>query len=95
MGGRLLDGITLTDAQKAQQVTIREKYMPKMTEMRQQMMSAGGPPDSASRAQMMALQAQYNADIRAILTPDQQKVFDKNLADEKERMANRRPPPGN
>ena len=45
--------------------------------------------------EMLALQAQYNADIRTILTPDQQKVFDKNLTDEKERMANRRPPPGN
>src|SRR6266498_3994890 len=41
MGGRLLDGITLSDAQQAQMKVIREKYMPKMTELRQAAMATG------------------------------------------------------
>ena len=95
MGGRLLDGITLSDSQQAQMKVIREKYMPKMTELRQAAMATGAPPDSATRAKMMELQTSYNAEIRAILTTDQQVVFDKNIADEKERRAKMAPPPGN
>lgn len=89
MGGRLLDGITLTGAQQVQVKSIREKYAPKMMELMQAARSSGMPPDSATRAQMRAItEAQIN-DIRLILTPDQQKVLDKNIAEEKERMANR------
>jgi Spy/CpxP family protein refolding chaperone len=38
----------------------------------------------------MQLMQQQNAAIRAVLTPDQQTVFDKNVADMQARM--RRPP---
>jgi Spy/CpxP family protein refolding chaperone len=89
MGGRRLDGIILTDAQQVQIKTIREKYAPKMMELMQAARSSGMPPDSATRAQMMAINDAQTADIRLILTPDQQKILDKNIADEKERMANR------
>ena len=95
MGGRLLAGIELTDAQKAQQVTIREKYMPKMQELMMAARSTGAPPDSATLAQMASLRASYTAEIRATLNADQQKIFDKNIAEEKERMARMTPPPGN
>jgi Spy/CpxP family protein refolding chaperone len=90
MGGMLLQGITLTDAQKAQVKTIREKYLPQQMELRKSAQAVGGPPDQATRDKMMALQNQQAADIRAILTADQQTVFDKNLAEMKERMAARR-----
>ncbi len=93
MGGRLLDGITLSDSQQAQMKVIREKYMPKLQEIRQAVMATGAPPDSATHAKTMEITASYNAEIRAILTPDQQKVFDKNVADEKERRAKMGPPP--
>lgn len=95
MGGRRLEGITLTDAQQVQVKTIREKYAPKMMELMQAVRSSGMPPDSATRAQMMAITDAQTADIRLILTPEQRVILDKNIADEKERMKNRQPPPGN
>ena len=90
MGGMLLKDITLTDAQKEQIKTIREKYVPKQLELRKAVQATGGPPDEATRAKMMELQSQQSAEIRAILTPDQQKTFDNNLHEMKERMDARR-----
>jgi len=81
MGGMLLKDITLTDAQKNQIKTIREKYMPQQMELRKAAQATGGPPDEATRAKMMDLQNKQAAEIRAILTADQQATFDKNLAE--------------
>jgi Spy/CpxP family protein refolding chaperone len=90
MGGMLLQGITLTDAQKDQVKTIREKYLPQQVELRKSTQATGGPPDEATRSKMMDLQTKQAAEIRAVLTADQQTVFDKNLAEMKERMAARK-----
>jgi Spy/CpxP family protein refolding chaperone len=90
MGGMLLKNITLTDAQKAQIKTIREKYLPQQMDLRKASQAAGGPPDEATRGKMMDLQTKQAAEIRAILTADQQTVFDKNLAEMKEKMAARK-----
>ena len=90
MGGMLLKDITLTDAQKDQVKTIREKYVPKQLELRKAVQATGGPPDEATRAKMTELQSQQSAEIRAILTPDQQKTFDHNLHELKEKMDERR-----
>ena len=90
MGGMLLKNITLTDAQKDQVKTIREKYVPKQLELRKSVQATGGPPDEATRAKMTELQTQQSAEIRAILTPDQQKTFDHNLHELKEKMDERR-----
>ena len=89
MGGMLLKDITLTDAQKEQVKTIREKYVPKQLELRKAIQATGRPPDEATRAKMMELQSQQSAEIRAILTADQQKTFDHNLHEMKERMDRR------
>ena len=89
MGGMLLKDITLTEAQKEQVKTIREKYVPRQLELRKAVQATGGPPDEATRAKMMELQSQQSAEIRAILTPDQQKTFDHNLHEMKERMDRR------
>ena len=89
MGGMLLKDITLTGAQKEQVKTIREKYVPRQLELRKAVQSTGGPPDEATRAKMMELQSQQSAEIRAILTADQQKTFDHNLHEMKERMDRR------
>jgi len=86
MGGMLLKDITLTDAQKEQIKTIREKYVPKQLELRKAVQATGSPPDEATRGMMMKLQNEQSAEIRAILTADQQAIFDKNLADMKARM---------
>ena len=90
MGGMLLKDITLTDAQKDQIKIIREKYVPQQLELRKAVQATGGPPDDATRAKMMELQSQQSAEIRAILTADQQKTFDHNLHELKERMDERR-----
>jgi Spy/CpxP family protein refolding chaperone len=92
-GGRmsewLLKDINLSDAQKDQIKTIREKYVPQQMELRKAA-QATGTMDDATRARMIDLQNQQAAEIRAILTADQQATFDKNLAAAKERMAARR-----
>ena len=92
-GGRgewLLKDITLTDAQKDQIKTIREKYVPQQLELRKAAQAVGGPPDEATRTKMIDLQTKQAAEIRAILTADQQVTFDKNLAEMKARMDARR-----
>jgi Spy/CpxP family protein refolding chaperone len=86
MGGMLLKDITLTDAQKTQVKTIREKYLPQQMELRKAVQATGGPPDEKQRATMMDLQTKQAAEIRAILTAAQQSTFDKNLAEIKAHM---------
>ncbi|HEX2692981.1 MAG TPA: hypothetical protein VHL12_02905 [Gemmatimonadaceae bacterium] len=88
-GGWLLKDITLTDAQKAQIKTIRDKYVPQMMEIRKSAQAVGGP-DEATRAKMMDLQTKQTAEIRAVLTADQAVTFDKNVAAMKARMEARR-----
>ena len=78
----LMQGITLTDAQKAQVDSISAKYRAEMPAM-----TPGSPPSDADRQKMMDLRQKQNTDIRAVLTDDQKKAFDKNL----EEMRNRRP----
>jgi len=90
MGGMLLKDITLTDAQKEQVKTIREKYLPQQLELRKSAQAVGGPPDEATRSKMMDLQSKQAAEIRAVLIADQQVQFDKNLAELKARAAERR-----
>jgi Spy/CpxP family protein refolding chaperone len=90
MGGMLLKDITLTDAQKDQIKTIREKYLPQQMELRKAAQATGSAPDEATRTKMMDLQTRQAADIRALLTADQQAIFDKNMADMKARAEARR-----
>ena len=90
MGGMLLKDINLTDAQKAQVKAIREKYAPQQLELRKSVQATGAPPDEATRTKIADLQNQQAAEIRAILTADQQKTFDHNLHEMKERMDARR-----
>jgi Spy/CpxP family protein refolding chaperone len=87
MGGRILDGITLTDAQKAQQKVIREKYAPQMMKVRKAAETTGTPVDESKMAEIRAAQM---AELRAILTGEQQVIFDKNAAELKARMAERK-----
>ena len=89
MGGMLLKDISLTDAQKAQVKTIRDKYVPQQMELRKSA-QATGSIDDATRAKMADLQSKQAAEIRAILTADQQAQFDKNLVEMKARMDARR-----
>ena len=76
--------ITLTAVQKTSVDSIMAFY-------RQQMgpMTPGSPPDSAARAQRRSLMQKQNADIRALLTREQQPVFDRNLEEMRNAMPRR------
>jgi Spy/CpxP family protein refolding chaperone len=76
----LMQGITLTDKQKASVDSIGQAFRAQMPPMQQ-----GTPPDSATRAKSMEVRQKQYAAVRAVLTPDQQKVFDKNLEEMKNR----------
>ncbi len=85
-----LDGIELTDAQKVKLEEIQRKYQPEMMALRTEFQNGG------DRAELMkksaALRERSSAEIRAILTADQQGVFDKHTAEIKARMEAQRPP---
>lgn len=77
----LFKGIDLTDAEKAQIDSIQTAYRAKMPAM-----TPGQAPDPSARAARRETMQKETADLRNVLTPDQQKVFDKNV----EEMRNRR-----
>ena len=94
-GGRgiamLMEGITLSEAQQAKLDEISAKYRAE----RQKLMpngAQGGPPDEGIRAKMGEMMEKQSAEIREILTADQQKLFDANV--EKRKAAMQRPPSG-
>ena len=82
----LMQGITLTDAQKASVDSIGQAFRAQMPPMQQ-----GTPPDSATRAKMMEVRQKQYAAIRTVLTPDQQKTFDKNVEEMRANMGRPRP----
>ncbi len=71
----LFKDITLTDAQKAKVDTIQTKAAAERTAMMQ-----GGQMDETARAKMAEMRTKTNTAIRAVLTAEQQPIFDKNLA---------------
>lgn len=71
----LFRGITLTEGQKVRVDSIQKAAR----EANPQPMQMGTPPDSATRAKMAEARRKTMADIRAVLTPEQQMVFDRNL----------------
>ena len=88
MNEMLFKDITLTDAQKAQIDTIQTKGR----EEGRAMMQGGGMQDPSMREKMMEMRKKQNDAIRAVLTADQQAIFDKNLA-AMPQGGGRRPPP--
>ena len=102
-GGELLKGITLSPEQKAklkalrkdeQSTASREQFRKAMADVRAARQrgdtAAAKAQMKALREQMQRTQEQRVASIRSILTPEQQKTFDANLAQWKERVAQRR-----
>ncbi len=79
-GGRrmemLFKGITLTPAQQTTVDSIRARYRAQMPAF-----TPGTPPDSATRQKMREHFRQMADELRAVLTADQQKVWDKNVAE--------------
>ena len=86
MGGLILQGITLTEAQKTQQKAIREKYAPQMMQLRKTAQTTGTPIDQGKLAELRSAQL---SELRAILTAEQQVIFDRNVAEMRSRNAER------
>lgn len=78
----LLKDITLTAAQQAKIDSIRARYSAQLPAF-----TPGTRPDSATRAKMREVFQHQDDEIRGVLTADQQKAWDKNLAE----MRARRP----
>ena len=86
---RLFAGIELTAAQQEQLQNITQKYAAEKQAVRPAGERQKGA-DEATRAKMLDLTTRAQADYRAILTPDQQVIYDKNAALIKERLEKRR-----
>ena len=90
----LLQNIELSADQKTKTDSIAARYMTAMQTMREQM-QPGTQPDSATRAArqtaMMTMRTTLQTDLRAVLTAEQQAVFDKNVEAMAQRQQ-RRPP---
>jgi Spy/CpxP family protein refolding chaperone len=79
-----LDGIELTDAQKSKLDEIQKKYQPEMMALRKEFQDGGDRAELMKKS--VALRERSSAEIRAILTSDQQAVFDKHTAEMKAKM---------
>lgn len=70
----LFKGIDLTDVEKSKVDSIQSAYRAKMPAM-----TRGQAPDPSARAARRETMQKEQADLRGVLTADQQKVFDKNV----------------
>ena len=80
----LFKGIDLTDAEKSQVDSIQAAYRAKMPAM-----TPGQAPDPSARESRREAMQKETADLRSVLTPDQQKVFDKNVEEMRSMRRNR------
>lgn len=79
--GDMMMGLDLTKEQHEQVKAIHDRYR----QQAQSMHKDGAIRDSTSREQHRSMMKQEMGEIRAVLTPDQQKQFDENMAKMKER----------
>jgi len=70
----LFKDITLTPAQQTKIDSIQAHYREQMPSF-----TPGSPPDSATRERVRAIFRHELDDFRAVLTPDQQSTFDRNM----------------
>ena len=86
MQAKLFEGITLTDAQQQKISAIRVSYREDWIKIEGKPM-----PDQATRAKRKEAMAKQQAELRAVLTTEQQVIFDKNAAQLKSRRDKRTP----
>lgn len=93
-GHMLFADIDLTDDQKMQIKEIRMENKERVQEIRQEMKEARDAKDKeamkAAGEKMQTLMEQTHGEIRGVLTAEQQKQFDKNVQEMKERREARR-----
>jgi Spy/CpxP family protein refolding chaperone len=90
MAAMLFKDITLTPVQQAKVDSITGKYREQMQALR-----AAGGDQQEMRTKNRELQEKQRDELKAILTDDQKKTFDKNFEDMRQARENRRPPAGN
>jgi len=73
----MFKGITLTTTQQAKIDTLQTAQRTAM----QEMMQSGAMQDPAARTHMQEMRTKHLADIRTLLTAEQQVAYDKNLAE--------------
>lgn len=76
----MMQGITLTDAQKAKVDSIVVAAREEGMKMRQEAQAAGGPPGPELMEKMRAVTTKRNDAIKAVLNDEQKAQFEKNLA---------------
>lgn len=81
---RLLDNMLLTEAQRGKIDRIMRKYQPEVQALMQSRNS--GDDRAGSMQKLMALRERIQPEIRAVLTSDQQAIFDRNVAEQQSRM---------
>jgi len=77
---RLMTDITVSADVQAKIDTIVAKYAAESRELMTAAQASGGAPDDATRAKMTEINNKRNAEVRALLTPEQQVQWDKNVA---------------
>jgi Spy/CpxP family protein refolding chaperone len=75
-GDRMFEGMNLTTDQRAQIKLVRDRYRLKADSLR----AGGADRDSTTRSAIHSMMQQEMAEIRNLLTPDQQKQFDDKMA---------------
>ena len=83
-GNPIPPDITLSETQKTQLDSIQKKYQPELTKIREEMQAGGDRVELMKKS--APLREKMSAEIRAILTADQQVIYDKFQADMKARM---------
>jgi Spy/CpxP family protein refolding chaperone len=91
MQAMALQGITLTAVQQAKVDSITAKTRAQMPAV-----TPGTPPSDTDRAKIRSLSMASVQEVRSVLTPDQQAIYDKNVAQMQQMMQQRLqggPPP--
>jgi Spy/CpxP family protein refolding chaperone len=83
--------ITLTAEQQTKIEEINKKYAPEMQVIRESMQGGGDRAEGMKK--MTGLRSKMSPEVRAILTAEQQAIYDKNTADMKARMDAMAKPP--
>ena len=78
----MLRDITLSADQKAKLDSLHARHQAEMDQMR----ARGDSMPMMDREHMRTMMEQHVSEVRAILTPDQQAIFDRNVADMRNRM---------
>ena len=85
---RLVEELKLNKDQEAKVTAINKKYMDKQSGDWSKMRDASDEERAKMRDERMKIQAEKNKEIKAVLTPEQVKLFDENQKKREEQRKN-------